>query len=198
LQRAPVILQQQEVFPRLRSLRLQFHDPLIGTAGVIDENLVGLAHRSSIGRLLRQLALEIGDLHTRSHAFAGKFSLVCLKPTRRLLQQGQFPAQVLARGFQFGRAFFEQVVFAAQVLVTAAKFCERIAQTEIICLLLLERAQRRADWLDEVPESFFEIIERADATVGVDQKVAQLLVVFTDPGANIGKGRLAALFGAAR
>jgi hypothetical protein len=58
--------------------------------------------------------------------------------------------------------------------------------------------QRRTDGLDEVPEGFLEIVERADATIGVDQKVAQRLVVFTDAGANIGKGRLAALFSAAR
>src|SRR5262249_58074800 len=104
---------------------------------------------------------------------------------------GQLPAQVLARGFKVGRTFLEPAVFVAQALVTAAEFCERIAQAEILGLFLLERAQRGADRLDEVPEGFLEIVERADTTIGIDQKVAQRLVVFTDAGANIGKGRLA-------
>ena len=144
------------------------------------------------------MALEIGDLRTRTHDFASKFRLVPVEPARRLLRQGQFPPQVLARGFQIGRAFFEQAVFAAQALVSAAKFCERIAQAEILGLLLLERVQRRADRLDEIAEGFLKVVERADTTVGIDQKVAQRLVVFTDPGTNIGKCRLAALFAAAR
>ena len=85
-----------------------------------------------------------------------------------------------------------------QALVSAPKFCERIAQAEILGLLLLERVQRRADRLDEIAEGFLKVVERADTTVGIDQKVAQRLVVFTDPGTNIGKCRLAALFAAAR
>src|SRR5262249_58296581 len=80
LQRALVILQQQELFPHERTFGLQFHNPLIGASGVIDENLVGLAQGSAVGGLLRQLALEIGALRTRRHDFAGKLGFVTSRP----------------------------------------------------------------------------------------------------------------------
>jgi hypothetical protein len=60
---------------------------------------------------------------------------------------------------------------------------------------VFQRLQRRADGLDEVAEGIFEIIERADPTVGIDQQVAQRLVLLADAGADIGQGRLAGLFG---
>jgi hypothetical protein len=60
---------------------------------------------------------------------------------------------------------------------------------------LFQRLQRRADGLDEVAEGFFEIIECADPPVGIDQQVAQRLVLLADPGADVGQGRLAGLFG---
>jgi len=56
--------------------------------------------------------------------------------------------------------------------------------------------QRRADGLDEVAEGVFEVVERADTTVGIDQQVAQRLVLLTNTGADIGQCRLAGLFGA--
>ena len=80
-------------------------------------------------------------------------------------------------------------------LVTGAKLCQRSAQADIVGLLLFQRLQRRADGLDEVAEGIFEIIERADPTVGIDQQVAQRLVLLADAGADIGQGRLAGLFG---
>src|SRR6266566_6233470 len=125
LQRALVILQQQEFFPHERTLGLQFDNPLIGAIGVIDENLVGLAERSAIRGLLRQLALEFGDLRTRSHDFAGELGLVTFEPARGLLHQRQFPPQLLARAFQFRRPLFEHTEFAAHGLVTGAKLCQR-------------------------------------------------------------------------
>jgi len=51
------------------------------------------------------------------------------------------------------------------------------------------------DGLDEVAEGFFEIIERADPTVGIDQQIAQRLVLLADAGADVGQCRLARLFG---
>src|SRR5215472_8375482 len=47
LQRALVILQQQELFPYERPFGLQFDNPLVGAIGVIDENLIGLAQRTT-------------------------------------------------------------------------------------------------------------------------------------------------------
>ena len=196
LQRALVVLQQQEFFPHERTLGLQFDNPLIGAIGVIDENLVGLAERSAIRGLLRQLALEFGDLRTRSHDFAGELGLVTFEPARGLLHQRQFPPQLLARAFQFRRPLFEHTEFAAHGLVTGAKLCQRSAQADIVGLFLFQRVQRRADGLDEVAEGVFEVVERADTTVGIDQQVAQRLVLLTNTGADIGQCRLAGLFGA--
>src|SRR4029450_7761718 len=78
LQRALVVLQQQELFPHERTFGLQFHNPLVGAVGMIDENLVGLAQRSAVGGLLRQLALDIRDLRPHRHDFAGKLGFVTL------------------------------------------------------------------------------------------------------------------------
>src|SRR5262249_44421384 len=63
----------------------QFHTPFVGASGVIDENLIGLAQRAAIGGLLRQLALEIGDLRTHRHDFAGELGLVTFESARGLL-----------------------------------------------------------------------------------------------------------------
>src|SRR5262249_34774295 len=109
LQRALVVLQQQELFPDERAFGLQFHNPFVGAMGVIDKNLIGLAQRATIGGLLRQLALEIGDLRTHRHDFAGELGLVTFEPARGLLRQRQFPAQLLAHAFQFRRPLFERL-----------------------------------------------------------------------------------------
>ena len=67
LQRALVVFHQQQFFPRLRAVGLQFDDPLVGGVGVIEQNLVRLAQRPAIGSLLRQLAFEVGDLRAPGH-----------------------------------------------------------------------------------------------------------------------------------
>src|SRR5262245_14325807 len=170
LQQALVILQQQELFPHERAFGLQFHNPLIGASGVIDENLVGLAQGPAIGGLLRQLALEIGDLRTRRHDFAGELGFVTLETAHGLLRQRQFPAHLLARASEFGRPLFQRAdvgalaQFGAHALLAGAKLRQRIAQADIVALFLFQRLQRRADGLDQVAEGIFEIIERADPT----------------------------------
>ena len=194
LQRALVVLQQQELFPYERAFGLQFHNPLVGAIGVIDENLIGLAQRAAIGRLLRQLALEIGDLRTRRHDFAGELGFVTLEPARGLLRQRQFPAQLLARAFQFRRPLFERAEFAAHALMAAAKLRQRVAQAHIVGLFLFQRLQCGTDGLDQVAEGVFEVVERTDPTIGIDQQVAQRLVLLTDAGADVGQSRLARLF----
>ena len=161
---------------------------------MIDENLVGLAQRSTVGGLLRQLALDIRDLRPHRHDFAGKLVFVTLEPARGLLHQRQFPTQLLARAFQFRRSLFEHAEFAAHALVAGAKLRQRVAQAHIVALLVFQRLQRRADGLDQVVEGIFEIIERADPTVGINQQVAQRLVLFANAGADVGQGRLAGFF----
>ena len=162
---------------------------------MIDENLVGLAQGPAIGGLLRQLALDIRDLRPHSHDFAGKLGFVTLEAAHGLLRQRQFAAQLFARAFQFRCPLLERAEFAAHALVAGAKLRQRIAQANIVALLVFQRLQRRADALDEVAEGIFEIIERADPTVGIDQQVAQRLVLLADAGADIRQGRLAGLFG---
>ena len=164
---------------------------------MIEQNLVRLAQRPAVGRLLRQLAFEIGDLRTRSNDLAGEFRLVGLQAARRLLHQCQVAAKLFARAFQFRRPFFDCAVVAAQAVVAGAKIRERVAQPEILGLFLLERLQRGADGLDETAESRFEIVERADATVGIDQQIAQRLVVLAYARADVGESRFVDFFGAA-
>ena len=79
--------------------------------------------------------------------------------------------------------------------MAGAKLRQRIAQADIVGFLLFQSQQRRADRLDEVAEGVFEIIECADPPVGIDQQVAQRLVLLADPGADVGQGRLAGFFG---
>src|SRR5262249_14351952 len=196
LQRALVVLQQQELFPDERAFGLQFHNPFVGAIGVIDENLIGLAQRAAIGGLLRQLALEVGDLRTHRHDFAGELGLVTFEPARGLLRQRQFPAQLLAHAFQFRRPLFERAEFGAHALVAGAKLRQRVAQADIVGFLLFQRLQRGADGLDQVAEGVLEVVERADPTIGIDQQVAQRLVLLTDAGADVGQSRLARLFDA--
>ena len=162
---------------------------------MIDENLIGLAQRAAIGGLLRQLALEIGDLRTRRHDFAGELGLVTFEPARGLLRQRQFPAQLLAHAFQFGRPLFERAEFGAHALVAGAKLRQRVAQANIVGFLLFQRLQRRADGLDQVAEGVFEVVERADPAIGIDQQVAQRLVLLAEAGADVGQCRLAGFFG---
>jgi hypothetical protein len=58
--------------------------------------------------------------------------------------------------------------------------------------------QRRADGLDEIAEGVFEVVERANAAVGINQKVSQCLVVLTDAVANVSECGLGAVFGGSR
>jgi hypothetical protein len=139
---------------------------------VIDQNLVGLAQRAGIGSLLRQLALEIGDFRPRGDDFAGKFRFLRLEAARGLLRQAQVPAKLLARVRQFRRALFERAVVAVHGLVAGAKLGERVAQANIVGFFLLERIQRPADGLHEVAEGLLEIVERANAAIGIDQQIA--------------------------
>jgi hypothetical protein len=185
-------------FPRLRRFGLQFDDPFVGGVGVIEQNLVCLAQRPAVGRLLRQLALQVGDLRARGHDLAGELRLVCLQPARRLLHQGQFAVKHFARTFQFRRPFFECAVVTAQAVMTGTKLRERVAQPEVLGLFLFERVQRGADGLDETAEGHFQIVERADAAVGIDQQIAQRLVVLAHARTDVGEGRFADLFGTAR
>src|SRR5262249_48018711 len=69
---------------------------------------------------------------------------------------------------------------------------------DVLGLFLLERVQRGTDRLDETAESRFQIVERADATVGIDQQIAQRLVVLAYARTDLGQGRFASLFGTAR
>ena len=118
------------------------------------------------------MALEIGDFGPRGDDSAGQFRFLRLEAARGLLRQAQLPAKLLARVRQFRRALFERAVVAAHGLVAGAKLGERVAQADIIGFFLLERMQRRANWLHEVAEGFLEIVERADATIGIDQQIA--------------------------
>ena len=77
-----------------------------------------------------------------------------------------------------------------------AQLCQRVAQGDVVGLLLLQRLQRGVDGLDEIAEGLFEVVERREPTVGVEQEVAQRLVVLADPGADVGKCLLAVVFGA--
>lgn len=77
-----------------------------------------------------------------------------------------------------------------------AQLCQRVAQGDVVGLLLLQRLQRGVDGLDEVAEGLLEVVERREPTVGVEQEVAQRLVVLADPGADVGKCLLAVVFGA--
>jgi hypothetical protein len=61
---------------------------------------------------------------------------------------------------------------------------------------LFQRLQRGANGLDQVAEGVFEVVERTDPTIGIDQQVAQRLVLLTDAGADVGQCRLAGLFDA--
>jgi hypothetical protein len=88
------------------------------------------------------------------------------------LRQAQLPAQLLAGVFQFRRPLFERTVVAAHGLVAGAKLGECVTQAEIVGFFLLERIQRRADGLHEVAEGLLEIVERANATIGIDQQIA--------------------------
>ena len=169
MQRALVVLRQQEFLPRLRGVGLQFDNSLVGTAGVVDQNLVGLAQGAGIGCLLRQLALEIGDFRARGDDLAGEFRLLRVEPARALLRQAQLPAKLLPGVFQFRRALFQRAVVAAHGVVTGAKLGKHVAQAEIIGFFLFERMQCRTDGLYEAAEGLLEIVERADATIGIDQ-----------------------------
>src|SRR5262245_18628301 len=171
LQRALVIVHEEEFLPRLRGVGLQFDNPLVGTVGVIDQNLVGLAQGAGIGCLLRQLALEVGDFGALGDNFAGEFRLLRVEPARGLLHQAQLPAKLLPGVFQFRRALSERAVVAAHGVVTGAKLGKHVAQAEIIGFFLFERMQCRPDGLHEVAEGLLEIVERADATIGIDQRL---------------------------
>ena len=197
LQPALVIFQQQQFFPRLRGVGLQFHDPLVGGVGMLDQNLVRLTQRATVSRLLRQLAFEVGDLRARGDDLAGELRLVRFQGARRLLRQCQFAANLFARAFQFRRPFFERAVVAAQAVMAGAKLRECVAQADVLGLFLLEGLQRGTDRLDETAESRFQVVERADATVGIDQQIAQRLVVLAYARTDVGQG-FADLFGAAR
>src|SRR5262245_60176612 len=144
------------------------------------------------------MTLEVGDRATCGHELAGKLGLVALEPARGLLRQRQFPAKRLIVAFRFRRSFLEHLAFGARRVVPGANFGERVAQADIVGLLLLERTQRNADGLDKVAEGILDVVERGDPAIGVNQQIAQGLVALADAGTEIGKCRLVVLCGATR
>ena len=50
--------------------------------------------------------------------------------------------------------------------------------------------------IDQLAEGFLQRVDRAEMMAGVDQEVAQRLIVFADPGADIGERGLVVVRGA--
>jgi hypothetical protein len=83
------------------------------------------------------------------------------------------------------------VAFAAQRFMARTKLRQHVAQPGVVGFFLLERPQRNTDGIDQVAEGAFDVVERGDPALGVDQQVAQRLVALADAGTEIGKRRRA-------
>ena len=193
LQGALLGLQQRDLFPRQGGRGLQLDDPFVANTGVLGENLVLLAQRAAAGSLVSQLILERGDGLARGHDCAGEIGLAALELARIVLQHRQFPAQARVVALQLRRLPAERLEFAAQRVLAGANIRERVAQAGIVGLFLLQRPQRLTDRADELLERALELVERTHVMSGVDQQVAQRLVVLADTGAEIGECRRLAL-----
>ena len=133
-----VVFQQQEIFPSERTVALQFHNPPVGAAAVIREDLVRLAQRPAIGRLLRQLIVEFGYLRTRSQQLTGELGPLGLEVLGGLLSQRQFPPEGRVIVRQLHHLSFEGVRFLVHAVVAGAQLRQRIAQGHVVGFFLLQ------------------------------------------------------------
>src|SRR5262245_62720141 len=138
------------------------------------------------------MTLEVGDRATCGHELAGKLGLVALEPARGLLRQRQFPAKRLIVAFRFRRSFLEHLAFGARRVVPGANFGKRIAQADIVGLLLLERTQRNADGLDKVAEG---MVIRRSVSISKLRKVSLPSPMRAPRSANVGSSFSAVLLG---
>ena len=106
---------------------------------------------------------------------------------QQTLRGGKILAQRLAFLVRRGQPLFEVADLVAQFAVGGACIVEHRLQADLFGLLSLEIAQRLADRIDQLADRGLDGVELADLVVGVEQEIAQRLVLAAKLGTERGK-----------
>lgn len=135
------------------------------------------------------------QIRARGRDLGRQLGFVALKPARSLLRVGELLFAPRAVVVQFSRSLFERGEFAMQAVVADAQLCKRAAQFAVFDALLVKLADCCVDRFGQEAEGLLNVAYRADSMPGVDQQIAQLLVVFAKTGADLGESQLASVLG---
>jgi hypothetical protein len=124
-----------------------------------------------------------------------QLGFVALKSARSLLRLGKLLLTLRAVAVQFARSLFERGKFAMQAVVADAQLRKRAAQFAVFDALLVKLADCCVDRFGQAAEGLLNVAYRADSMPGVDQQIAQLLVVLAKTGADVGESQFASVLG---
>jgi hypothetical protein len=93
----------------------------------------------------------------------------------------------LAFAFRGGQFFLDVADLVAQFTVGGARIVEHRLQADLFGLFGFEIAQRLADRIDQFADRALDGVELIDLAVGVEQQIAQCLVLAAELGAERGE-----------
>src|ERR1700759_1076165 len=108
--------------------------------------------------------------------------LVPLVESDALLRRRDDVAQPHAFGVEVARLLFGGGEVVAQLTLLDARRIQDVLEAELLALRLLVSAQRLADRIDQLADRALDGLKLADLVLGVDQEVADGLVVLAKLG----------------
>ena len=136
---------------------------------------------------MREPRFQVDDLGAAGGDIDGDLGPGGFRRVQLVLRGGEFLAQRPAFGFGRRRFLLQFGDLVAQLAVGGAGIVEHRLQADLFGLLGFEGAQRLADRIGQLGDRGLDGVELADLGVGVEQQVAQRLVVAADLGAERGE-----------
>src|ERR1039458_250401 len=140
-----------------------------------------------IPRPLREIRFQIGDLRAPGGEVDGEIGLGRFQRMQQTLRGGKILALRLAFAFRGGQFFLDVADLVAQFTVGGARIVEHRLQADLFGLFGFEIAQRLADRIDQFADRALDGVELIDLAVGVEQQIAQCLVLAAELGAERGE-----------
>ncbi len=158
---------------------------LVRRVRLLGERLVLFRQRLPVAGFLRKFALQRGALGAVGRELAGQLGPGGLERAADLLGQLQFLAQPLVVAFERRRLLLHLVIFGSQHVIGGAALVERGGEPDRLGLFLLQRPQRLVDRRDDLAERFHRVVELDHLVLGIDEQIAQRLVLFTHAHADV-------------
>ena len=184
LLRALLVLGHQQFLARIVEIGFERDDALVGGGEPLVEPAVLLAQRLAFADFLRELGVEVGDLRAPGGDVDGDLGAGRFRRAQQILRIGEFVAQIVALALRGGEFLLVVGEFVAQLAVGGAGIVEHGLQREFLGALGFHRAQCLAHRIDQAADRVLDGVEFADLGVGVEQQIAQRLVLAADLGAD--------------